>query len=189
VNVRVLPETFAMVLFDGEAIARVVAEVAARVGVDRDIVVEVDERTPLGRTYVESLDPVTIKVESGAFEDARRPRNLSETGVRDAVGRLLFRVKDRLDPAFGAPPADADLSLPAQVAWDAYCVGRCARLGLPAQEQRRRYHFRNRHGFTDVADAMFERLWNGDGLTWADIEAACAATERARAAVSPGRGR
>jgi hypothetical protein len=50
------------------------------------------------------------------------------------------------------------------------------------QEQRRRYHFRNRHGFTDVADAMFERLWNGDGLTWAEIEAACSATEAARLA-------
>lgn len=181
-TVTVTPDPFTMVLFDPTAIARVVADVAALVGVDRDIVVEVDERTPLGRTYVTELDPITIRVESGAFEDARRPRNLSEIGVRDVVGRLLFRVKDRLDPAFGTPPADTDLSLQAQVAWDAYCVGRCARVGLPVQEQRRRYHFRNRHGFTDVADATFERLWHGEGLTWADIEAACAATERARLA-------
>lgn len=179
-NVTVAPEPFTMVLFDGAEIARVVAEVATLVGVDRDIAVEVDERTPLGRTFVADLDPLTIRVESGAFEDARRPRHLSETNVKDVVGRLLFRVRDRLDPGFGTPPPDAELSLQAQVAWDAYCVGRCARLGLPAQEQRRRYHFRNRHGFTDVADATFERLWHGEGLTWADIEAACAATEAAR---------
>lgn len=181
-TVTVTPNPFAMVLFDAEEIRRVVGEVAALVGVDRDVTVEVDESTPLGRTYVSALDPVTIRVESGAFEDARRPRHHSDTAVKDVVGRLLFRVKDRLDPAFGTPPDDADLSLAAQVAWDAYCVGRCARLGLPVQEQRRRYHFRNRHGFTDVADAMFERLWNGSGLTWADIEAACAATEAARLA-------
>jgi hypothetical protein len=183
-TVTVRPDPFTMVLFDAADIRRIVDEVAGLVGVDRDIVVEVDEKTPLGRTFVTSLDPVTISVESGAFEDARRPRHHSETAVKDVVGRLLFRVKDRLDPAFGTPPDDADLSLPAQVAWDAYCVGRCARLGLPVQEQRRRYHFRNRHGFTDVADATFERLWNGDALTWADIEAACTATEQARLAAA-----
>ena len=181
-NVTVTPDPFTMVLFDAADIRRVVAEVARLVGVDRDIRIEVDERTPLGRTYVTELEPVTIEVESGAFEDARRPRHLSETSVKDVVGRLLFRVRDRLDPAFGTPPPDAELSLPAQVAWDAYCVGRCARLGLPVQEQRRRYHFRNRHGFTDAADAMFERLWHGEGLTWADIEDACATAEAARLA-------
>ena len=181
-TVTVTPDPFTMVLFDGADIARVVVDVAALVGIDRDIVIEVDERTPLGRTYVTALDPVTIRVESGAFEDARRPRHLSETNVKDVAGRLLFRVKDRLDPAFGTPPDDTDLSLAAQVAWDAYCVGRCARVGLPVQEQRRRYHFRNRHGFTDAADAAFERLWHGERLTWADIEAACEATERARLA-------
>jgi hypothetical protein len=118
-TVTVRPDPFTMVLFDAADIRRIVDEVAGLVGVDRDIVVEVDEKTPLGRTFVTSLDPVTISVESGALEDARRPRHHSETAVKDVVGRLLFRVKDRLDPAFGTPPDDADLSLPAQVAWDA----------------------------------------------------------------------
>jgi hypothetical protein len=35
--------------------------------------------------------------------------------------------------------------------------------------QRRLYHFRNRHGFTDVADAVFERVWGADGLSWAEL--------------------
>ncbi len=42
-------------------------------------------------------------------------------------------------------------------------------MGYPAQRQRRIYNFRNRHGFTDVADAAFERLWTSDGLDWAEI--------------------
>jgi hypothetical protein len=39
------------------------------------------------------------------------------------------------------------------------------------QRQRRLYQFRNRHGFTDAADAAFDRLWSADGLTWAEISA------------------
>lgn len=180
-TVSVSPEAFTMVLFDAGEIARIAADVAETVGLgDAAIQITVDQTTPLGRTRVESLEPVAIHVESGAFEDARRPRHLSERSVRDVLGRLLLRVRDRLDPAFGEPPADADLSLQAQVAWDAYCVGRAERLGLPAQKARRQYHFRNRHGFTDVADAVFERLWSAEGLTWADIEAACEETAAAR---------
>ena len=179
-NVTVTPSTFTLVLFDADEIARIAAETAALVGLERDLTIEVDERSPLGRTTVPSLDPLTVSVESGAFEDARRPRHLAERSVREVLGRLLMRVRDRLDPAFGEPLPDDALSLRHQVAWDAYCVGRCQRLGLPVQEQRRRYHFRNRHGFSDVADAEFDRLWHGEALTWADIEAACAATETAR---------
>jgi len=39
------------------------------------------------------------------------------------------------------------------------------------QRQRRLYQFRNRHGFTDAADAAFAKLWEADDLTWADISA------------------
>jgi hypothetical protein len=48
-------------------------------------------------------------------------------------------------------------------------VGRLSRLGHRVQRQRRLYHFRNRHGFTDAADAAFASLWEGEDLTWADI--------------------
>ena len=46
-------------------------------------------------------------------------------------------------------------------------MGRLGRLGHPVQRQRRLYQFRNRHGFTDAADAAFEQLWEADDLTWA----------------------
>jgi hypothetical protein len=179
-EVTVSPETYNLIEFDAEAIRAVAAKLVQEIGVPVDLRIEVDETTPLGRAWTSSLEPLVLSVESGAFEDPKRPRHLSERSVADVLGRLLFRVKDRLDPAFGEVPADDDLSLPESTAWDAYAVGRLARLGYPAQRQRRLYHFRNRHGFSDVADAAFDRLWTGDGLTWADIEAVCAETAAMR---------
>ena len=161
-----------MVLFEGDRIKAVVGKLADEIGLPADlpIGIEVDETTPLGRAKLESVDPVTITVESGAFEDAKRPRQLSEEGTADVAGRLLFRIRDRLDPAFGDPPLpEDDIPLAHSVSWDIYCVARLARLGYHSQRQRRLYHFRNRHGFTDAADAAFERLWTADDLTWAEI--------------------
>src|SRR5947207_2555895 len=138
---------------------------------DLDVRIEVDESTPLGRAMVVSIDPLLITVESGALEDPKRPRNLSRTGSADVLGRLMFRVHDRLDPAFGDPPDDDKLTLPQSVAWDAYCIGRLVRLGYTHYDnrQRRLYHFRNRHGFSDAADDAFDRLWTANGLTWSDV--------------------
>jgi len=92
-------------------------------------------------------------------------------GTTDVIGKLLFSIRDRLDPAFGDPPADDDLTLPESAAWETYCVGRLGRLGHRVQRQRRLYQFRNRHGFTDAADAAFDKLWTAEHLTWADITA------------------
>jgi len=192
-SITVVPPEFTLVHFDAARIAELAADVARVVGIPDDVEVriEVDEQSPLGKTQVVGVDPVTVAVESGAFEDAKRPRHLSDQSVRGVLGRLLFRARDRLDPAFGDAPADTELSLREYVAWDVYAVGRCERAGLRAQKERRRYHFRIRHGFTDVADETFDRLWAADGLTWADLRAACERTEAAdpRPAVTSRRGR
>jgi hypothetical protein len=193
VSVTVVPESFTLIQFESGRIAELTQEVADQVGLPdgTEVRVEVDEQSPLGKTQVASLEPITLTVESGAFEDAKRPRHLSEKSVRSVVGRLLFRARDRLDPSFADAPTDVDMPLRLHTAWDVYAVGRCARLGLGVQKERRRYHFRIRHGFTDVADETFDRLWNADGLTFADLEAACSSTESAdvRTAVKRGRGR
>ena len=182
-KVVVTPEQFNFVNFDAGRVAELTGTIADKVGLPADVEVriDIDESSPLGRTRIESLEPITISVEGGAFEDAKRPRHLSDKSVIDVVGRLLFRAKDRLDPGFADAPADGDLTLQQQTAWDTYAVGRCERMGWAPQKKRRIYHFRNRHGFTDAADAVFDRLWNADGLAWADIDAACAETEAARA--------
>jgi hypothetical protein len=171
VPVEVRPEEFSMVLFDSAEIRALTEKLASEVGLPDElaITVDIDETTPMGRSVLTSLDPVVLSLESGALEDPKRPRQLNPEGAVDVLGRLLFEVRDRLDPAFGDPPPDDDLSLPESVAWQVYCVGRLGRLGHRVQRQRRLYHFRNRHGFTDAADAAFERLWTADGLTWADI--------------------
>jgi hypothetical protein len=174
-EVSVTPEEFTMVDYNAARIAALVARVADDIGLpgDTEIRVEVDEHTPLGASSLASLDPITIKVESGALEDARNPRHLSERNVIGLSARHLFRVLDRSTAAFADAPDDADLTSSQAVAWDVYSVGRTARLGYPSQRGRRLYHFRIRHGFNDRTDEVFERLWSGEGLTWRDIEAAC----------------
>ena len=181
--VVVHPEEFSMVLFDAAEIRALVEQLISDVGLPADLAVriEIDETTPLGNARVASLDPVTLTFESGALEDAKAPRMLDPRGSADVIGRLLFEVRDRLDPSFGEPPTADALTLPQASAWQAYCVGRLGRLGHTVQRQRRLYHFRNRHGFTDAADAAFDRLWQGEDLTWAEIDAA---SERALAARS-----
>jgi hypothetical protein len=171
VPVEIRPEAFSMVYFDAAEIRALVEGLAIDVGLPPDvaIAVEVDESTPMGHAQLRSLDPVVISVESGALEDPKRPRQLNPEGAADVLGRLLFEVRDRLDPSFGDPPPDDELTLAESSAWQVYCVGRLGRLGHHVQRQRRLYQFRNRHGFTDTADAAFDRLWTADGLTWADI--------------------
>ena len=169
--VEIRPSEFSMVFFDADEIQGIVEKLVAEIGLPADltVTVEVDETTPMGRARVASLDPVLITAESGALEDVKAPRRLSEVGTLDVIGKLLFSVLDRRNPVFGEPPADDDLTLQESVAWEVYCVGRLGRLGHPVQRQRRLYQFRNRHGFTDAADAAFDRLWSADELTRADI--------------------
>lgn len=175
--VTVDPPAFSLVDFDAGRIAALAAEVAALVGVPGDVtvVVDVDERSPFGKaSAVVDGRWARLVVEGGAFEDPQRLRQFSDAGSRLVLGRLLYRVADRLDPAFGDPPADADLTMPEHAAWDAYCLGRYARrTGVDGGHGRRRYAFRIRHGFSDTADQAFDQLWNGSDLTWSDIQQVC----------------
>jgi hypothetical protein len=132
--------------------------------------IEIDENTPLARVRTALVDGVvTICAESGAFEDTKRPRQLSTDAIASTVGRALFKVADRTTATFADAPADADLTLPQVAAWDTYAAGRLSRVGVRLNQQRWRYNFRNRHGFSDVADAAFDRLWSADQLGWSDV--------------------
>ena len=171
-SVTVAPHEFRFVKFDAQVVERVGDELLAALGIDQPLHVEIDETTPLGRVRAEvHPDGITVHVESGAFEDSKRPREQSETATAVSLGRILLRTRDRLEGGFGEAPADDELSLRQMAAWETYSAGRLARLGLTVNQQRWRYNFRNRHGFTDAADAAFEKIWSADGLTWGELQA------------------
>lgn len=172
-TVTIEPDTFTLVEFDRGELTAIVERLLGAIGLERDVVLEVDQTTPLGEAKVLAVEPsIRLHVESGALENPKQLRALSPTGAANVLGRLLFRVRDRLDAGFGEPPPDAELTLERSAAWDVYCVGRLVRLGFRHENdrQRRLYQFRTRHGFTDDVDAAFERLWQADGLTWAELE-------------------
>jgi hypothetical protein len=169
-TVSVTPTTFQFVAFDAALIAGVAESLVAALAIDRPVVVEVDETTPLARITVEIGDTIVIRAESGAFEDTRRPRHQSETATATSLGRVLLHAHDRISGGFGEAPADHELSLAQVAAWDAYCIGRLERLGIPVTQQRWRYNFRNRHGFSDHADAAFDDIWASEGLTWGELD-------------------
>ena len=177
--VTVSPEQFTMVLFDANAIKSCAESLLTRLDMeDRSLHIEVDETTPIARVQSEIGDPIVVRAESGAFEDTRRPRQQSEVATATSLGRVLLRVRDRLNGGFGDAPPDDDLTLAQVAAWETYSVGRLERLGIEVNQQRWRYNFRNRHGFTDAADEAFNRLWAGDGLTWDELEAISAAASQ-----------
>jgi hypothetical protein len=168
-SVTVTPEQFSYVQFDAARITAVAERLLDELGLDVDLTIEVDETTPLGRSRIESRDPLVLRCESGALEDPRHPRTLSEAGTAGVLGRLLLRERDRRDPAFGAPEADDELDLPHKVAWQVYAAARLARMGYRPQRQRWLYHLRNRLGFSDATDAAFDTLWTEEPLSWAEI--------------------
>lgn len=182
--ISVIPEAFNYVFFDAAVIHRIANELVGSIGLqDQTVTIEVDETTPLARTVVSiDADGIHISADSGAFEDTRRPRQQSETATATSLGRVLLRAKDRISGGFGEAPPDDQLSLAQIAAWETYSIGRLERIGVPVNRQRWLYNFRNRHGFTDSGDGVFDQLWHSDGLTWGEL---CAISDAALAARAP----
>lgn len=173
-KVTVSPEEFTFVKYDATEIATIVAELAAQLEIANPIRVIVDETTPLAKVYEEidaasSDATITLHAESGALEDRKHPQSFSPKGARESLGRILLRAHDRMRPDFADAPRDLDLTLEQNAAWDTYCAGRLARMGVEVNQQRWRYNHRNRFGFDDGVDVMFDRIWSSDDLGWSDI--------------------
>jgi hypothetical protein len=169
--VTVTPSQFTLVNFESADIVRVAEHLRDEIGLpaDLEIRIEVNEQSPTGRISTTSADPLVVTVEGGAFENPKKIRSLSEPNVADVLGVLFEQASDRLDPDFGAPDPDAEITLAHRVAWDITAVGRLDRLGHRVQWQRRLYQFRNRHGFSDASDAAFEQLWARRPASWQEL--------------------
>ncbi len=172
--ISVTPASFAKVLFDGTEICAAAKRAAGLVPSfddSRSFEIAVDDERITTRIRINSLEPLVLGIDSGALEDTKKPRTLSAERTASAVARLLAEVGDRESGDFGAPALGEPADLSVRVAWDVHCYGRVSRLGLRVQESALRYNFRNRVGFSDEADAAFDRLWGPNVLTYADIVA------------------
>jgi hypothetical protein len=180
-RIEVHPEQFTLVSYQVADVARLAGDEAARVGLPDTVRVrlEVDEAlpSPLTGSAADLVDgEARVWISGGELEDPRYRLQLSEPMTRQTLAMAFLRIVDRLGPC-AAAPGDTELDDRRRAAWDVWAEGRVARLGVPVHPSRRRYHYRLAHGFNDVADAVFDRLWAADELTWAELEAACAETE------------
>jgi len=180
--ITVTPDPFTLIEYDAAVIAGLVEDAAARVGLasNVDIVVTVDEElfAPLVGLLVDVVDgSIRIWISGANFEDNRQPRHFSEAQTRRDMTLALLRAQDRLAEDFADAPAEAELTRGERAAWDAYTAGRAERLGISnVRRQAALYEYRLQHGFTDVADAAFERLWDAPSMTFAGIREICKET-------------
>lgn len=177
----VSPEHFAKVDYDVGHLGALLERAAALVPAlppDADIEVVIDEERSTSRAWLRAGPPWRLEVEGGAVEDPSRPRTVGEDRALGVFCRLLWEVADRSDPSFGTPPPGPPEDPLLRAAWDVHCYGRTARSGVEVHQARHRYDFRNRAGFSDAADAAFDRLWQGRASSWDDIVASVAGLGR-----------
>lgn len=176
--ISVSPSTFTKVEYQLDQIVAVVEEVQATIGAGtglagRDVELVIDEDQPTARMAVTSIDPIVFALDSGAFEDTRRPREFGIELASVSMASLFLEYLDRADEAFGAPELGQPTDLADKVAWSVYIHARVQRAGYRVHKPKHLYNFRNRHGFSDAADQAFEALWVREDLTYADILGCC----------------
>ena len=180
-RVTVTPDPFTLIPFDAPTIASLVEDVAALVefppGVEIDVEVDEELFPPLTGHMTDVADGrAVLWISAANLEDTRQPRTFAPEQARSDLAVMLLRAKDRLSDDFADAPADRELTRAERVAWDVYAIGRVERLGMDVRRQRELYGFRLQHGFTDVADAAFERCWNAPTMTFAGIREVCKET-------------
>ena len=168
----VQPQTYTKVDFDADLLHTLALrslESVAALPDDLDVTVNIDEDQATNRVGISSLDPVVFEIDGGAVEHYKVPRTVGELESMITFTRLFLELADRQSETFGAPALDEELSHARRMAWDVHLYGRTSRHGLHIHQPRYRYNFRNRHGFSDLADRTFDKLWAADELTWAQI--------------------
>jgi hypothetical protein len=174
-RVSVTPDPFTLVPFDAAEIAALVDDVAAAVEfpLDVEIAVEVDEELfpPLTGHMSDVVDgKAVLWVSAANLENTQVRRTFAPEPARSDLAVMLLRAKDRLSEDFAGAPPDRELARGERAAWDIYAFGRAERFGFNVRRPRELYGFRLQHGFTDVADAAFERCWDAPSMTYAGIQ-------------------
>jgi hypothetical protein len=180
-KITITPDPFTLVPYDVAEIRALLEDAAAIAEIPPgvDIVLNVDEElfAPLTGHMSDVVDgQVVLWISGGNFEDNKRPTHFSADQARVDLAVMMLRATDRLSDDFAAAPPDAQLARGERAAWDTYAAGRALRRGLAVRRPRQLYDFRLQHGFTDVADAAFDRCWNSDGITWEGIREICKET-------------
>ncbi|MDQ1456662.1 MAG: hypothetical protein QOH28_2282 [Actinomycetota bacterium] len=179
--ITVTPNPFTLVPYDVAEIISLLEEAAALAGIPSgvDIALTVDEElfAPLTGHMSDVVDGrVVLWISGGNFEDNKRPCRFSAAQARVDLSVMMLRAKDRLSEDFAAAPLDAQLLRGERAAWDTYAAGRARRRGIDVRRPRQLYDFRLQHGFTNVADAAFERCWQAERVTWQGIREICKET-------------
>jgi hypothetical protein len=179
VALTIVPDEFTLVLYGADDVRAVFDEVAGLLGLPADVAVslEVDEELaqPLTGSYVDVRDGVVhLWYSGGNVEDTRRPRHLDPVRARREFAMGILRGLDRRDDAFRDAPADDELTDAQRALWDVAAEGRAERAGIAMRPDRARYVYRLACGFTDEADAAYDRLRGGAPTSWADIAATAA---------------
>ena len=172
--VEVRPTEFSMVFFDAAEIQGIVEKLVAEIGLPADLERHGRDRRdhPDGPRPRGVGRPVVITAESGALEDVKAPRQLSEAG---------HARRARQAPVLRARPARPRLRRPAgrrrphasRSRWPGRCT---ASAGSAGSATRCSASAASTSSATATASPMpptprSTRLWTADDLTWADIAA------------------
>jgi hypothetical protein len=188
-RVHITPDPFTVVPYEVPVIAGLVEEAAALVGFPPGVEIDLDIDEDLPHPLVGTASDVEggrakLWMSGGNLESTHHSRQFSEPNARADLVQMLLRANDRLSREFASAPPDIDLTLAERAAWDVWAQARAGALGIPVRVDRMRYDFRLQHGFSDAADAAFDRLWDAKTLSWDGLREICKETGAADRPVS-----
>jgi hypothetical protein len=180
-RVHITPEAFTLVPYDAGEIVAIVEDIAALIDFPSDVEIDLDVDEELFAPLTGHMSDVVdgrarVWISGANFEDKKKPQHFSASQARDDLTVAMLRAKDRLSPDFTTAGTDGEISRAERAAWDVWAHGRAAKLGVKVRRQALLYEYRLQHGFTDVADAAFERLLDADTMTWDGIREVCRET-------------